>query len=398
MVQLAAWTAALVLLPSLAGAAPEPKTLLLLPLEHPDLPDEVAKALDQALRAEVEKALPKLELMPAPKLDFPAMRLAAGCADDGPACLTSIAKELGAGRVLRAQLQGSAKKATFRLTFVRAQTGKAETLPTAEMRELAVESAPELRFHVARAFGGKPAPLLGSLELVVSGRDTSLEGAEYFLDDEKVAARALQKVAPGDHRLSVHRQGYESVIWMGEVLPGRKTSVKIEWKAAATPPPPPPVVAVTPPIEPSGGPPKVTLNPPPPAAPPPVAPPVEARVEPQPRLMFTWIFASGALVAGATWGVLGAQVLDRERQATDQMLDCAGGDQDKDTCSGGRKLATFTNVAIAATGVLLGASVAAFFLEDGPTVLFGGEEPKATAGVGPTEDGRGVAAAVSVRF
>lgn len=386
-----------VLSPALADAAPEPKTVLLLPLEHPNLPEEVARALDQALRAEVEKALPKLELLPAPKLDFQAMRLAAGCSDDGPGCLTTIAKELGAGRVLRAQLTGSAKKATLKLTLVRAQTGKADNLPTAELRELAVESAPELRYHVAKAFGGKPAPLFGSLDLTATGRDPSLEGAEYFLDDEKVAAKALQKVSPGDHRLSVHRPGYESVIWMGEVLPGRKTAVKIEWKAAAAAPPPPPALAVTPAADPKQGVPKVEA-PPPKSPPPPVEPPPALVTEAPPRLVFTWIFATGALVAGATWGVLGAQVLDRENRAVNERLNCEDEmDINNATCSGGRKLATFTNVAIAATGVFVGATVAAFFLEDGPTVLFG-DGPPAQAGIGPTADGRGVAAAVSLRF
>jgi hypothetical protein len=369
-----------------ARPAEEPKTVLILPLETPGLPDDSAKALDEVFRAEVQKGLSgKLTFLPAPKLDFQGLQLAAGCGDDGPGCLTAIGKELGVGRIIRGQLVGTAKKATFKMTMVRVQSGKVEVPAPEEMKDLDAESAAELRYHIVRMFGGKPAPLLGSIELVAGGKDPSFDSAEYFLDDQKVAGKTLAKVQPGDHRLSVHRPGFESVIWMGEVRPGKKTVVKVEWKTASAAPPPP-VVAVVPPKSP---PPPMTATPPPPTTPPPTSEQVSVTPEPPPRLLFTWVFATGTVVGAATWGVLGAQVIDRENQATSEYYDCANGDRDDPVCSGGRQLATFTNIAIVATGAFLAATVTAFFLEDGPTVLFG---------PAPAADGQGPGAFVAFTY
>jgi hypothetical protein len=399
-----------------SGTARAEQGVLVLSLEHEGLPAAIVKVLDAAVRDEVKASLPQYALLPPPALDLNEMQLAAGCVDASPTCLSSIGRTLGAARVVRVTTQGTAQRLKVKVLVVRTQSRKA-TSYDGELVGVDAESGPELRWHVAKGLGRDPGPLSGGIELYTASKVGALEGAEVFLDDTRVTPAALAALAPGKHRVAVHQQGFETFIWLGQVRPGRATRVGVVFEpkrvAAATPPPPapppaaapppPPTVTRPPPVAsaPPPGPPPAAAPPPPPATPPPgVVTPGPAR---GPRLLFTWVFAAGAVVAGSAGTIFAVQTQQAEREVNDAPLACydeTAVDWDHPTCQRGRSRELMQFVAWGATGAFAAAAVAAFFLEDGPELFSqtrdGGEGATVRVGVAPGPDG--VAAGLRVDF
>ncbi len=358
-----------------APAVAAEKAVLVLKLEHPGLEDAVVRTLDDAVRNQIKKSLPKQKLLPAPALDLPAMQVAAGCADDTASCLASIGDTMGGGLVVRVRLSGAQKKADLEITMVRVVTGKLDSY-RAELREVDAASELELRWHVEKALGFKPAPLFGTLNLVTASKMGSLEGAEIFLDDKKVPKVALERLEPGQHRLEIIQQGFENFIWVGVVRPGRETAVMVSFepKTVAVAPP----ADVTPPIA-EAPPPPVTLTPEIVASGPP---------EDEPKLRFTWIFGAGAIIS-ATVGTVAWLMFTT---STKPEAERVAGDPASPEEERVRKLAELNdqasrqkNINYVSTGVAAGlgvATIVAFFLEGGPD-LFGRDDTQVAVGITP---------------
>lgn len=217
-----------------AEAAPR-GSLLALGLEASGLSADLVASLDAAMRAEADDVTGRrVKLLPKPAIDFEGMRLAAGCADDGPECLTTIARTMGATQVLRVRLVGDPLRARVELTVLEVSSGKAQTT-TGELTEIDADSGLELRILVAQAFGVKKDAPPGSIALSLTGSGP-LDGAELMLDDRRVEASALKRVSAGSHRLEVRQQGFETFLWRGAVRPGRETRVEVAFQPKAPPP------------------------------------------------------------------------------------------------------------------------------------------------------------------
>ncbi|MCC7386668.1 MAG: hypothetical protein IT384_32825 [Deltaproteobacteria bacterium] len=215
-----------------AEAAPK-GSLLALGLEASGLPASLVASLDAAMRAEADEVTGRrVKLLPKPAIDFEGMRLAAGCADDGPECLTTIARTMGATQLLRARLVGDPTRARVELTVLEVGSGKAQTT-TGELTEIDADSALELRILVAQAFGVKKDAPPGSIALSLAGGSATLAGAELMLDDRGVEASALKRVSAGAHRLEVRQEGFETFLWRGAVRPGRETRVEVAFQPKA---------------------------------------------------------------------------------------------------------------------------------------------------------------------
>lgn len=396
------WSVGAVVLATLlasSGAQAAPRGVLVLPLEHQNLPTGTATALNQAIRDEVKASLPRYRLLPPPALDLMEMQLAAGCVDASPTCLASIGRTLSAARVVRVVTRGTAERLQLKVMVVRTRNPKASTYD-AELLGVDEESVPEFRWHVAKGLGSNPGALLGGMELYTASKVGALAGAELFLDDTKVEPAALANLTPGKHRLEVHQQGFETFIWLGQVRPGRTTRVGVvfEPKRVASAPPaevsPPPPAEVTPPIE--STPPVVSVPPPPPALPPPPPPPLPPPGQTEaPKLVFTWVFAAGTVLAASTATIFMVRTYqaDQEVNKEPHMIACreeTDADWNSDVCRRGRSSLLIQWIAWGATAAFGGATIAAFFLEDGPEFFSktGGEdEPTVRWGVAPGPDG-----------
>ena len=357
-----------------APALAEAQSLLVLRVEHDKLDAGLSRQIDGWVRDEAKKSLPKVVLLPPPALDFPDMQMAAGCADDSPACLASIGRTLGASQVLRVQVFGAPKKAELRVALVQVQASRG-AVQSEILEDVGEASEAELRYHVAKALGAKPAPLTGKITLVAE--PGALDGAELFLDDKKVPRGALAKVEAGKHRLDVHQRDHEAFIWIGEVKGGRETVVQVELVPKR--PAPPVAVAVPPPVE---------RRPDAPSAAAAGAPegPAAQVFTPGPEedeggRVYTWVLAGSAAVAAGAGVVLGLRVLSQEDQVVREGLDCPGADYDAAGCASGRRTALFTNLAWGAAGGLAVGAVLAYFLEDA------GDDQAVDLGVAPTSGG-----------
>jgi hypothetical protein len=272
--------------------------ILVLKLEAEGLPDELATALDDAVRTGVRRSK-KGKLLPAPALDFSGMQMAAGCLDDGADCLLAMGRPLGAKSVIRVAMSGNLQKATFTFTLVGLTKGRVQTYE-AKLEDLDEESAEELTWHTLAVLGARPPPLTGSIDLLMANNIGGLEGAEYFLDDNKVPKSALNSVSPGRHRLEVHQRGFETFIWIGEVKRGRNEQVRVELKpkAAVAYDPPPPAGDGSPVETPEVNVPPPSIDPPPPPSP---AITITTTPEQAP-IIYTFV-VGGAAVAAAGVGV-----------------------------------------------------------------------------------------------
>src|SRR5262245_61408872 len=125
-----------------APKAPNKESVLVLELAGGGLSADVMDALDRAIREEVQ-AVPGIDLLPKPALDFEGMKLAAGCVDDGPSCFRKIGNTVGAGKVLGATVQGDMKRAQVKLLLVHV-AGSHEETSLLELTEVGPESAIEL--------------------------------------------------------------------------------------------------------------------------------------------------------------------------------------------------------------------------------------------------------------
>lgn len=367
--------------------------VLLLPVEHPGLAPSTVEALEEALRAEAKATLDS-KLLPAPALELPDLQVAAGCADASAACLGKIGRILRAAHVVRVITQGSAAELRVRVIWVQSKSGRIQEAE-ATLYDVDPDSAGEFRWHVARAFGRDPGPLTGRIELHTSSKIGSLAGAELFVDDKPVPAGALQRLPVGEHRVEVRKAGFETFIWLGPVRGGRATPVAVHFEPKTTPAVPgPSAIPETPAI---ADPPPPTLGATPAQPDPPLS--TEQAVEPAPQLVYTWVFGASALVAAGAATVLAVQTQKLEDEVTDLRLACKtpeDRDWDHDTCRSGRSRETIQFVVWGVSAALAGGAVAAFFLEDGPS-LFDDEPSQAVVwGIAPTPGG--VAGSLQVRF
>lgn len=281
--------AALALASGWGSAHAADQSILVLPIEHGSLSAPLVKDLDRVARERAHAAFPGTTLMPAPALTVPDLLVAAGCAKASYTCFAGIGRTVGASQVVRVQVDGTAERAKLTVTHVRVAS-KRGSKHTASIDDLPNAIA-IFGWHVEKGAGGDPAPLTGQIKLLTQGGLGSLEGAELFLDDQRITPAALDKLAPGEHHLIVKQQGFESVHWRGAIEGGRTETVRVEFvpeKKAEPPPPPPP-------------PPALATAPPPP--PPPsnvITGPVDGE-EPEFGLFYTLIFGGAAALVGAAW-------------------------------------------------------------------------------------------------
>lgn len=386
------------------------KSILLVEMQGEGIKDEMLNLYDEMLRLEV-KEVSGLNVLPKPALDFEGMKLAAGCAG-GPECLRVIGRMTGAGAVLQSTLSGTNDRAKIEFVLVDVRSGKEKTL-LRELVDLDGDDHSEFRNYVAELFGVKRTPDPGQIQLTLKSSLVSLESAEIFLDDQKVSLSRLAGVEPGNHRLEVRMEGYETFIWIGAVREARTTEVTVELKpaAAATPS----IGTVTPPgdktTSPSLGPDSTTT--------------VETKEDLEKRgpesLLFTWILGGSSVVAGVTSaifffhktsiendlqerqlrGELGQPAID---PSTNEPTYCYQGSPIAEECLAG-KTANVRNVGFGiAAGVLAVGAFTAFMVETSyfTTWPFGGGSSKDggvafSPSVSPVPGG-GAHAAIHVQF
>ncbi len=400
-----AWAIALSLIVSVVprADAASARGVLVLPMDYEGLPEATLKVLNQALRAEAKRSL-KAKLLPTPALSLPDLQVAAGCAGASVTCLGKIGRILRATWVVQAQIRGSAQNLRVQVQWVDTRNGKSGSADLS-MQNVDADSATEFRWRVARALGRDPGPLTGAINLRTVSKSGSLRGAELLVDDRPVSAVALKTLAPGEHRIEVRQRGFETFIWMGKVRGGRTTHVAVDFRPKTAPPAVPSTPAIsTPPIAAAG--PSDSARPGPTAAPTPpgpeAAPSAGVQTSPSadsgPRLVYTWIFGAGALVAAGAGTVLAVQTNKLNQDVNDDTpLFCKAStdpDWNSDTCRKGRSRQTAQFVTWGLVGALGVGAVVAFFLEDGPSVLSG--EDDVAVGFGPTSGG--VAGSLRVRF
>ena len=348
-----------------SSAQAQTKRVLLLPLSADFLDPSLVRQLDKELRDEVSQAMPDYLVLPRPALDLTSMKVAAGCATDGPRCLALIGRTAQAVYVLQVTLRGSPRKARLFVRQVDARPNRRSTKYEAELVDVGPASNRELRWHLATALGAKPPPLMGRISLV-PGRANGLRGARILLDDRQVPLAALDQVNPGQHRLEVQRDGYQTFTWMGSIRPGRDTAIQL------------PTVALRDPAR------RRAIDP---------AAPSVAAVESSSSPVWGWILGAGAVVAAGTATVFAVQVLDLEKDAEEADLQCDAEDENNSVCEDGRSRALLTNITWGVAGALAVGSLVAFLVE---TSGDDGETASTRVGVAPTRDG--VSAAVQVSF
>jgi hypothetical protein len=209
-----------------------PKTVLVLRLEGGGLPDDLVQKLDAATRDQTKATWKGVKLLPPPVLEFEAMRVAAGCADDGPACLANLGATLGATDVVRVTITGNVpKKARLTVAHVRVKDQHMRPPHRIEIDDIDQNAIDEFRFHVALALGDKKvAPPLGSIALQVPPEIGGPDGLEIFLDDRKSPPSALKSLPPGDHRVELHKEGFDTFVASAFVRPGRETVVSVSFE------------------------------------------------------------------------------------------------------------------------------------------------------------------------
>ncbi len=356
-------------------------SVLVLPVEQSSFDAQLGKALDAEARSRVKTAMPEATLMPAPALGVPDLLVAAGCAKANYACFAGIGRTVGATDVVRVQLEGTAKRVKLIVTRVRV-ANKRGSKHSATLKDFSMDALQVFGWHVEKGAGGSPAPLTGRIKLLTAGGLGSLDGAELFLDDQRITRPALDTLAPGEHHLIVKQTGFESVHWRGRIEGGRTETVRIEFvPEQKTAPPPPPVASGPPP--PTGEPPVTVTG------------PVDGE-EPEYGLFYSLILGSLTVVAGASIAYLGLQVLSTEDKVVEMGANCEA-DPDQQICADGRQQAALTNVAIGVTVALGVATAVALIVEwpDGsePEMESG---PEVSFGIGPTDGG--AAAAMTLRF
>ena len=355
--------------PSEAGAQ-SARRVMVLPLMTDFLSEGLARQLEEGVREEVGAAMPQYILLPRPALDLTSLKVAAGCADDGPKCLALIGRTTGAQWVVQVSLQGRKDRARLLVQRVPSRRASQGSMYEAQLSDVGAASTRELRWHVATALGVRPAPLRGRIVLMTGSKVGSLQGARILLDDRRIPASGLEQVNPGRHRVEVRQTGFEPFVWSGAVRPGRDTPVRVRFV------------------------PRDVLPSAPPKAPPPVVPTTVAATEESSGPVWTWVLGAGAVVAAGTATVFGVQVLGLEADAEDDELDCDGEHKDNSVCEDGRSRALLANITWGVAGALAVGAVVSYFIETS-----GDDEPDAvttTFGVAPTDDG--VAASLQLTF
>lgn len=350
------------------------RTVLVLRLEHPGLSEGMVSRLEQAMRVRIKRVLSRYTLLPAPEIELAALQRAAGCVRNDRACLVSIGRTLDATQVVRVRLEGSRSRARLAIQRVRTRSGRASRYE-AELGELDGQSPAELGWHMERAFGRNPPPLVGRVRLTAEGPSGTLEGAQIRLDERPVTIADLAFVPAGDRRIEVLQIGFEPFIWHGRVRPGRTTQVAVRWVPRSDTPA---VGATTGGISEGDAEAPDRTDP----SPPPVAIAEADEQPPGPSYAATWILGSATLVAASASAVLAVTVLEREKDAEDEGLDCNGVDRNADTCSAGRRQAVLTSIGWGVTAALGIATVTALIFEWPSS-----DEDQVQVGVGPLPGG-----------
>ena len=271
----------------------------------------------------------------------------------------------------------------------------------AELTDIDETSAVELRALVASVFGIKRPIPDGSVALHTASKVGKLDGSEILLDDQPIERTRLEKIKPGQHRIEVRLEGFETFIWVGRVRPGRVTRVGVQFVPTGKGPTPllmTATAALPAQLAPSSPAPASTVD---------EVPSAEAELtQPtgSPRV-FTWLLGGTAVVATAVGILHGVQVLDRERALEPYEAEASRACQANQTCGmslcetpdrpglceEGEQSELIANVSFALAGGLAAGAIVAFFVED--------DEPETvavTVGLAPTPGG--AAASVRVRF
>lgn len=315
------------------------RSVLVLRLEHSGVIAGRVPSLEKAMRAGIRRAVPRYRLLPAPKIELSALQRAAGCVQDGRACLVRIGRTLNATQVVRVRLDGAPTEVQLEVQGVWTRSGRAIRYE-ASLGPLDDQSPAELRWHLERAFGRTPPAPVGRIELVSEGAAGILDGVEVRLDDEIIPVGELAAVVAGKRRLEVRQRGFAPFVWEGQVRPGRANRVAVRWgrRAVGAPVNARDIVAPTAVTGTNAG-------------------------DEGPRFVATWVLGSAAVVAASASIVLGLTVLKREKDAEAQGLDCGGKDSRTGTCSAGRRQAALTTVGWAMTAGLAAATATALLLE-----------------------------------
>jgi hypothetical protein len=430
-------TAAVIVLAALlsadaAFAAREKKLFLVLRLEAEGIDSDTLAKLDAVARKQTAESTKPSKLLPPPALDFESMRLAAGCSDDNVKCLAAIGDTLSATHVLRIRGQRVGDVgAKFSITSVRVKDAKVadRTLEVPALDNIAIE---ELRYAVAALFGDRrPSPpkrpdAPGGIALIPANSEVSLDDVEIFLDDKKFPLTALRNLPLGQHQLEVHKPGHEPFLWSGAVRAGQQTKVNVELRPIAGQVDATPEVAAK--KETQGA---VKETPPKKAD-----PETYAVVDPKPKesafdtasvttevgpeepeLFYTYVLG-GSAVALTAVGVGGWAYLN---SIEGRLLDSCGGEEQVEIlmsgekrckragftgcdegaggrCTRGEVASAMTFVGFIGGAVLGAATVAAFFVEDGPDYLSPDPDDRGELGAAIFPTDGGFAATFSGRY
>ena len=347
------------------AAAQPTGRVLVLPLASDFLSEPLLRQLEEEMREEVASAMPKHIILPRPALDLASMKVAAGCATDGPECLALIGRTTRAEWVVQVSLLGNQKRAMLLVRRVRSRKPTETPQYETELSDVGRASSKELRWHIATALGAQPPPLMGRISLQ-AGRAGALSGVTVLLDDRPIRKSDLHHINPGRHRIEVRREGFEPFVWMGVVRPGRATPIRV----------------------------RLNRNPPPGRVSSDAVPPEVLAVEESSGPLWTWILGAGAVVAAGTATVFGVQVIGLESDAESRPLDCNGMDENADLCVDGRNRALMANITWGVAGALAVGAVIAYFVESDSD-----SDDTTTAtqfGISPTDGG--VAAGVLLSF
>jgi hypothetical protein len=380
-----------------AGARP----VLVLRLEGGGLPDDLVQKLDAASREQVKATMKGARLLPAPALEFEAMRMAAGCSDDSSACLASLGATLSAHDVVRIQVSGNVpKKARVNVTVVRVrdQRQKQQRFDIDDLDPSAIE---DFRYQLALALGDKRvSPPTGAVALVVPGEIGGLEGVEIMIDDRKQPLAALKSLPAGGHRLEIYKEGFDRFIATPVVKPGRETTVQVAFEKqkpievaapdaspgrtpeAKDAPPPERVAEVSPEARSDLAPQKDLA----PASG--VEAPIDAPKEP-PRLSTTWWLAGGTLAGFAVGTVSGILLLNAKSHAEEIGESCNGHPFDVPVCRKGNLSYIGEWVGFGSATVLGLLTIYSFIEEGGFSALKGSGESQREAVSAGLSLGRG---------
>ncbi|MFO0724663.1 MAG: hypothetical protein U1E65_12850 [Myxococcota bacterium] len=327
-------------------------------VEAPGFPDALTKALDKAMRDEINSIIaPKGRLLPTPALDFDGLQKSFGCPADVNPCLVVIARTVSAARIVRVLVSGDVATAKVNVTLV--EIGGKTELASGEITDLMVDTAGDIRPIVAQAFGIHRESPSGGLQLYVASDVGRLEGADLLLDEKKVPAAELTTVKAGKHRLEVRQKGFEPFIWVGAVRPGQETRVGVNLV---------PIKGADILTQPTA----VLSKPSPSPSPSPSAPPQIAEVAPPragPNYVLPAVLGAVAIGAGIFATIEGVRVNNFESSETQKCnLDPSKCVPDAcaafpDECKDARSAATMATVGWVAAGVLAGGAITAYLIE-----------------------------------